>query len=122
MKLKNLCSPEKRLFARKMRKNPTPAEFALWQAIRRRALGVIVRRQAIIRGYIVDFYIPAWKVTIEADGQAHDSREQIEYDERRNGHIRRLGFKVLRFKNEDVFNNLPWVIAAIKNSNPKVSQ
>lgn len=69
--LRSKCPPSKFLWAKQKRRNPTPAEAALWQAIRRKTLGVRVRRQSVIVGFIVDFYIPAAKLIVEVDGSYH---------------------------------------------------
>ena len=63
-------------FARGLRKNPTDAEFKLWQNIReKRIRGYQFYRQKNIGNYIVDFYCPAGKLIIELDGGQHYSEE-----------------------------------------------
>lgn len=83
-----------------MRKNPTVAEALVWKAIRKKYLGAPAKRQRVIRGYIVDFYVPAWKLVIEVDGSSHDAPAQKVYDAKREAVIRGLGFEIIRFKNE----------------------
>lgn len=101
---------EIKVFANRMRKNPTKAEAALWQAIRKRNVGdVKFRRQRIIRGFIADFYSPQLRFVIEVDGKTHDA----DYDARRDAIFRSLGIEVLRVTNEDVFQRIDVVRDAI---------
>jgi len=106
------CSKKKFDFARKLRKNATPAERVLWECIRRKALGYKFRRQHVVFGYIVDFWCPALRLAIEIDGKVHDPIK----DAKRDKHLKQDGVDtVLRFTNEQVFDNLSGVIIEIKN-------
>jgi Protein of unknown function (DUF559) len=58
-----------------MRRNPTPSEHALWQALRGSKLGVKFRRQHVLAPFIVDFYAASLRLVIEVDGSAHEGRE-----------------------------------------------
>lgn len=107
---------EKKLFARRLRKNQTYCERRLWSFIRSRRLRVKFRRQAIILGYIVDFFCPQEKLIIEIDGKIHNSPERKEYDETRTLHLSRKGFKIIRFTNEQVLYDLQGVLTEIRNS------
>ena len=62
------AAPTKIEKARAMRRDMTLAEARLWAALRRSALEVRVRRQHIVRGWIVDFFIHAAQLVIEVDG------------------------------------------------------
>ena len=64
--------------AQHSRRHPTPSERILWEALRKRQLGVKVRRQVILANTIVDFYVPEAKLAIEVDGGAHRGREAYE--------------------------------------------
>jgi very-short-patch-repair endonuclease len=55
-------------FARRLRKKANPAERRCWQLIRRQRFGARFRRQAVIYGYIVDFWCPRLRIVIEVDG------------------------------------------------------
>ncbi len=99
-------------FARQNRRNATKAEKTLWQYLRRRALGVKVRRQIPIRGYIADFFIPAWGIVIEVDGASHKNRQA--YDRRKDLVIASAGFKVLRFSNAQVFDDPNLIISRVR--------
>ena len=69
------------------------------------------RRQHIIDTYIVDFVCIKKKLVIEVDGKIHDY--QTEYDAQRTQYLNLQGFRVVRFPNYDVVNNLNQVIAKI---------
>ena len=96
-----------------LRKELTPAERKLWALIRNDQLGVNFRRQHAIGNYIPDFVCIEKKLIIELDGSQH--LEQKEYDEERTKHLNSLGYKVIRFWNNDVMNNIEGVILAIMN-------
>ena len=97
-----------------LRKNPTDAEFKLWQNIReKRIRGYQFYRQKNIGNYIVDFYCPAGKLIIELDGGQHYSEEGMESDEIRDNYLAGLGFTVLRFSDRDVLKNLDGVLQRI---------
>ena len=91
--------PEKLAFAKRLRREMTPAERRLWKALRRNALdGFHFRRQQVIEGYIADFYCDDAKLAIELDGGVH--QEQWQYDEARDTKISQLGVRVLRISND----------------------
>ncbi len=102
-----------------MRENPTRAEAALWERLRRRdgvdPLGYHWRRQCLMFGYIVDFWCPKRKLVVEVDGGYHDE-SQRQWDERRDAMLRRHGVRTLRFKNEQVFTDINSVISAITSA------
>ena len=99
-------------YAREMRKNPTPAEDALWQHLRHKQLGVKFRRQHAIEHFIVDFYAREPRLIIEVDGPIHET--QKEYDAARQAFLESLGYRVLRFTNEQVLQDIHTVLAAIR--------
>ena len=89
--------------AREMRKQPAPAENALWQRIRRRQIhNVKFRRQHSIAGFIVDFVSIEHKLIIEVDGAIHEQTDQQAYDAERQAILEAIGFRVLRFTNAEV--------------------
>jgi very-short-patch-repair endonuclease len=61
----------------------------------------------------VDFYCHEKKLAIELDGGVHDKKVNKEYDEARTAMLAGLNFIVLRFKNEDVINNMKDVLEKI---------
>ena len=104
-------NPKIRTRAIELRKESTPAEAKLWSRIRNDQLGVTFRRQHAIGNYIPDFCSPKAKLIVELDGAQH--LEQEEYDEERTKYLNSLGYKVIRFWNNDVTNNIDGVILAI---------
>jgi very-short-patch-repair endonuclease len=82
--------------ARQHRCNLTPSEAALWQLIRGCRLGVGFRRQVPIGRFIVDFLAPSRRLVIEVDGGYHATRASA--DARRDQHLARLGYRVLRLE------------------------
>ncbi len=106
--------------ARLLRKQMTKAERILWEELRGRKLGVDFRRQMpFVFGdyhFIADFYCARKKIIIEIDGQVHYDKEIKEYDILREDIFTEAGYKIIRFKNEEVKNNLQSVIEKIKKS------
>ncbi len=101
-------------FGRLMRHQPTPAEDALWQAVRNRQLaGVKFRRQHTIGPFIVDFFSPDHQLIIEVDGQVHREVGQAEYDAGRTHELESLGYRIVRFSNEEVLAGLSIVLQKI---------
>jgi very-short-patch-repair endonuclease len=106
-------TPEIEQAARKLRNNLTVAESRLWSALRNKQLeGLRFRCQHPVGNFILDFYCPACKLAVEVDGEIHV--QQIDYDEARTSELAKYGYKVLRFTNEQVMNNLPQVLEKIK--------
>ena len=114
-------NPHTRHNAIELRKQPTPAEIKLWSRIRHNQLGVKFRRQHAIGNYIPDFSqrdavrcSPEARLVIELDGSQHV--EQEGYDNERTKYLASRGYRVIRFWNNDVLNNLEAVILAILNA------
>jgi very-short-patch-repair endonuclease len=101
----------KTTLARRLRQEMTDAERRLWQALREPALPQRFRRQHPVGRYIVDFACPAAKLAIELDGGQHAL--QNERDEVRTAEITAHGYRVLRFWNGDVIDNLAGVLTTI---------
>lgn len=102
-------------FRQELRNNATKAETKLWQALKRSQLdNKKFRRQHSINNYIVDFYCPSEKLIIEIDGKVHDNSISNDYDYKRTKQLQELGFKVIRFSNDEVFKNLDLILEAIK--------
>jgi len=98
--------------ARKLRKELTPAERKLWAYIRNDKLGVNFRRQHAIGNYIPDFVCVKKKLIIELDGSQHV--EQAEYDTERTKFLEAQGYKVIRFWNNQIMNDINGVIRNIQ--------
>ena len=99
--------------ARENRKNQTEAEDFLWQEIRNSNLGAKFRRQHYISDFIVDFVCLEKELIVEVDGEIHN--HQKEYDEGRTYELEQFGFKVIRFTNEEVINDIKRVKKQIQS-------
>ena len=101
---------------RDLRNTLTSAEAFLWDVIKNKALsGRKFRRQHSIGNYIVDFYCAAEKLVIELDGADHFTPEGEYYDMKREEYLTSLGLKVIRFENEEIFENLSSVLQEISD-------
>jgi len=97
-----------------MRQALTPSEFGLWQAIRRKQLGVTFKRQQPVGKYIADFVAPAAKLIVEVDGGYHASR--MVADARRDRYLTRAGYHVVHVPAEVVMRQLPSVLEEIRQA------
>lgn len=100
-------------YARINRDNPTKAEYVLWSSIKNKALGVKFLRQFIIDRFIVDFICRESKLIIEVDGAYHSEPRQIEDDEQRTVILQSLGFRIIRFTNEEILFDIDKVLHTI---------
>ena len=102
-------------YARILRKNLTREERILWHNLRsRNFLGYKFRRQEPIGRYIVDFLCYEKKLIIELDGGQHAQDDGIKEDTKRDEYLRNNRFRILRFWNNEVMNNLNGVLMKIK--------
>ena len=102
-------------FARENRRNQTEAEEFLWRQLKGNALGVKFKRQLIIQNYIADFACLEKSLIIEVDGGYHYIQEQMELDAYRTEDLEKLGFKVLRFRNEEIIIETEQVLKTIQD-------
>ena len=101
--------------ARKLRREMTPAEKILWKELRTNKLnGLHFRRQQIIHGYFADFYCHQHELIVELDGGIHEL--QKEYDVEREEYLIAIGFRIIRFTNEEINENLRDVLQKIVDS------
>ncbi|MGB5942269.1 MAG: DUF559 domain-containing protein [Leeuwenhoekiella sp.] len=108
--------PTKTQLARHLRQEQTEAEKELWGLLRnRKFLNLKFRRQHPLKDYIVDFYCLELGLIIELDGGYHNNPEQKEKDNLRDLHFKALGYWVLRFKNDVVFQSPKEIFEAIEN-------
>ena len=99
-----------------LRRNETIAEKLLWEKLRNNQLeGLKFRRQHPVNIYIADFYCHKFKLIIELDGDYHNQEEQKQKDEVRTEVLRLNGLKIIRFKNEEVEQDINQVLITIKN-------
>ncbi len=99
--------------AREMRDKPTEAERALRESLRNNQLWVKFRQQHIIDNFITDFCCLSHKLVVEVDGWIHNN--QKEADQERTEILESYGYKVIRFTNDEVLNNLDSVLEKIKS-------
>jgi very-short-patch-repair endonuclease len=105
-------TPEIEAAARRLRRNMTPAEKKLWEALSGKKLGGLkFRAQHPMGPFILDFYCPACKLVVELDGDVHE--DQVVYDDARTRQLNHYGYKVIRFRNEEVLGDLPSVLERI---------
>ncbi|RYJ53058.1 DUF559 domain-containing protein [Flavobacterium petrolei] len=101
--------------AKEMRKQPTHAEKVLWMELKSKALeDYKFRQQHLIDDFIVDFVCLSKKLVVEVDGEYHFTEEQIQLDNYRTITLNKLGYKVIRFTNEQVVKSIPEVLKEIK--------
>ena len=99
-----------------LRRNETIAEKLLWEKLRNNQLGGLkFRRQHPVNIYIADFYCHKFKLIIELDGDYHNQEEQKQKDEVRTEVLRLNDLKIIRFKNEEVEQDINQVLITIKN-------
>ncbi|MBP7735134.1 MAG: endonuclease domain-containing protein [Spirochaetes bacterium] len=99
--------------ARDMRNNMTDSERLLWERLKSKKVGGYkFRCQHPIYRYILDFYSDEKLLAVELDGDIH--KERKDYDDYRDEFMKSLGIRTLRFRNDEVMNDLDAVIDEIK--------
>jgi len=101
----------KRSQARHLRHTLTDAEQRLWQLLRSRQLAETkFRRQVPLGSWVVDFVSFEHMLVVEADGSQHaeSARDRI-----RDADLRKRGFRILRFWNNDILGNAGGVLQQI---------
>lgn len=98
--------------AKELRREITPTEKILWKQLKTNRLnGLHFRRQQIVHGYFADFYCHQQELIIEVDGSIHEL--QHEYDSDRAEYLMGLGFRIVRFTNDEITKNLKDVLQKI---------
>jgi very-short-patch-repair endonuclease len=101
--------------AKALRKQSTDAERLLWKYLRNRSFaGVKFRRQQPFGPYIVDFISLSDRLIIELDGGQHNLEADKVRDKVRDQYIESEGFKVMRFWNNDLTDNIEGVLESIR--------
>ena len=99
-----------------LRSQQTKAERLLWLQLRRKQIhNCQFNRQKPLAGYIVDFYSATAKLVIELDGAHHFEVDQLAYDTERTAILEALDLKVIRFTNQQVFNEPDKTVQVISN-------
>jgi very-short-patch-repair endonuclease len=106
-----MVSRRRTIIACKLRRDATDVERILWHALRTRASFWKFRRQHLIGPFVVDFACPARKLVIELDGGQHVARKEA--DAARSAKIARYGYRVIRFWNNEVVENLDGVLRVV---------
>ena len=101
-------------YSRDLRNSSTYSEILLWNELKgKQILNVQFNRQRPIGKYIVDFLCPKAKLIIELDGISHYNEEAFELDQIRQADLEKMGYKVLRFHDEEVMNDRENVVKEI---------
>ena len=109
-------------FVDQNRSNPTDAENILWQILRGKKLdGYKFRRQHIIGNFIADFVCLPQNIIIEVDGLIHQTKENLINDEERTHELKKFGFEVIRFTNDEIIQNTDNTLKAILNKLSEIS-
>ena len=96
--------------SKELRKNSTDAEQKMWYLLRRnQILGLHFKRQKPIGKYVADFVCASKKLIIEIDGGQHNENENKIKDDERTKYFENLGYKVIRFWNNEVIENIEGV-------------
>ena len=110
------ATPEIFLRAAELRRNMTYAEKLLWGKINcKKILGLTFRRQHPINQFIADFYCHKARLVIELDGSFHDIEDNRLRDMGRVDEFEKFGLTTIRFKNEEVIENIDFVVNRIKS-------
>ena len=105
----------KTILARNLRKNSTIQERRLWNLLKNKQFyNLKFKRQQPIGDYIVDFVCREAKIIIEIDGGQHNFSENIELDKIRTEFLNSLGYKVIRFWNNEIYENINGVLEKLK--------
>jgi len=100
--------------AKDNRRNMTDAETILWEHLRNNRTGYKFRKQHPIGDFIADFICLEKKLVIEIDGEYHNTAVQQHDDAVRTDDIERIGYRVIRFTNEEVEKQISTVLTKIK--------
>jgi very-short-patch-repair endonuclease len=102
--------------AQQLRNNSTKAEIKLWTYLKgKQLMGYDFHRQKPIDNCIVDFFCSKLMLAIELDGYTHSFDEIFEKDKIKEQKLNELGITVLRFKDDEVINNIEGVLADIES-------
>lgn len=100
--------------AKELRSSENNVEDLLWHYLQNKQLdGHKFRRQQAFGQYIVDFACMEKKLIVELDGQQHGEKKAVEHDQKRMEFLKSDGFRVLRFWNNDVMENIDGVLEAL---------
>ena len=99
--------------AKRLRKEMTPPEIALWLALRPNEAGLRFRRQHAAGGYVLDFYCAPARLAIEVDGEAHNHGNRPERDAARDAWLVAQNIHILRYPAREMLASLDDVVRQI---------
>lgn len=109
--------PKTRKRARTLRSELTRAEREMWDLLRDlRPRGARFRRETPIGPYIADFAWLSARVIVEVDGDSHETDHGRVHDVRRDDFLRKQGFTILQFDNDQVIDNPDSVAVSLEKS------
>ena len=109
-------NPKLKEKARRLRNNSTKAEIRLWLYLKgRQMMGYDFHRQKPIDNFIVDFFCRELMLAIELDGYTHTFEEVADRDEKKEKRLRAVGVRIIRFKDNDIMNNMEGVMKEIED-------
>ena len=107
--------------ARELRKKLTTSEQTFWLRLKQNFPEYKFRKQHPISIYIADFYCHELKLVTEIDGPIHNSEETKINDEKRQNDLEGLNLKVMRFTNDQIKNEIEFVIELISSTIEKIT-
>ena len=100
--------------SRVLRANETSAEAKLWDELHNRRLaGQKFVRQAAVGPFFADSLCRERRIVVKIDGGNHGTDDEIAADQRREQDLARLGYRVFRAGNEEIYSNMDGVIGAL---------
>ena len=95
-------------YAEELRKNMTKAESCLWKYVLKagKLKGYKFKRQRPVLNYITDFMCADLMLVIETDGVSHNYEDVIENDIKKQNDLENVGFKIIRFDDKEVLNDI----------------
>ena len=115
--------PATKDYRRLLRMTETPTERMLWKELKGKQLeGYRFRQQHGFGPYVLDFYCPSLRLCIELDGEIHTEDRVKQKDEERTIFLKENRIKVLRFRNEEVEQNINDVLERIKDYIRSINQ
>lgn len=108
-------SPKLRERARQLRNNSTKSEVFLWNYLKGKQIhGVDFHRQRLVDNFIIDFFCQEIYLAIELDGYTHLLDSSLKRDEIKEKKLNELGIELIRFWDEEIFNDLENVLRVIE--------
>ena len=103
--------------ARELRREATTAENKLWYFLSNRQLdGLKFVRQHPIGPYFADFACRGERLVVEIDGATHETPEELAHDATRTAYLHEQGYRVIRFRNEEIYGDLGPMLEAIRRA------